>query len=100
MSNTLCDRFNVLAYPLIPMIIASQLKVVTDSTLILYYVIFLTIAHLHYGFCVVSVQICFFRSHFAVKTGLLNHIHTGPFVTPDLVLFCFENYNCIMNETW
>ena len=54
MMSGMCDRFNLLALPLIPMIILSQLQLVPDKILLIVYVCFLTVAHLHYGVNLVS----------------------------------------------
>lgn len=57
MTNSKCDRFNVLAWPLFPMIIASHLKLLRDDVMLSCFVIFLCLCHLHYGVNVVR-QLC------------------------------------------
>lgn len=57
MMSGMCDRFNVLALPLIPMIILSQLQLVPDKVLLIVYVCFLTVAHLHYGVNLVRLKL-------------------------------------------
>jgi len=57
MSGELCDRFNFIALPLIPMIILSKFQLVSDYNLLVSFVIFASFAHLHYGVNVVR-QLC------------------------------------------
>lgn len=68
MSGGLCERFNMLAYPLVPMIILSRLRIASDLTLLLGYVIFLTLAHLHYGVNVVR-QLCEHLNVYCFRVG-------------------------------
>ncbi|XP_057314449.1 ethanolaminephosphotransferase 1-like [Hydractinia symbiolongicarpus] len=53
MSGEQCERFNILAYPLFPMIALSTLGVASDYKMLVCYVTFLSVAHIHYGIAVV-----------------------------------------------
>ncbi|XP_066918455.1 ethanolaminephosphotransferase 1-like [Clytia hemisphaerica] len=53
MTNSQCDRFNILAYPLFPMIVCSQLKLVNDNKMLAVYFAFVVLGHIHYGVNVV-----------------------------------------------
>lgn len=69
MSGQRCERFNSLAYPLIPMIVINYLGLVDDDLYILIsYVVFLTAAHLHYGVNVVR-QLCDHLNVYCFKVG-------------------------------
>jgi len=53
MTSSQCDRFNVLALPLFPMIVCSHLKVFREDLMLLALFAFVVIGHLHYGINVV-----------------------------------------------
>ena len=57
MSSNQCDRFNVLALPIIPILIVSYLRLFSDTTILRCYTAFLVVAHIHYGVVVVQ-QLC------------------------------------------
>lgn len=68
MSGGLCERFNVLAYPLIPMIIISRFQLVNEQNLLICYVVFLVLAHVHYGVNVVR-QLCDHLNVYCFRVG-------------------------------
>ncbi|XP_047141095.1 ethanolaminephosphotransferase 1 isoform X1 [Hydra vulgaris] len=80
MTSTKCDRFNILAWPLFPMLVAAYLKLINDKTMLVVYTIFLTLAHIHYGINVVH-QLCMhlnvycFRVNGKVRNELSKELH-------------------------
>jgi len=68
MSGGQCERFNTLAYPLLPMMLLSWFKICDDSTVLLCYVVFLTCCQLHYGINVVR-QLCDHLNVYCFKVG-------------------------------
>ena len=53
MTSSQCDRFNVLALPLFPMIVCSHLKLVREDSMLMALFAFVVLGHLHYGINVV-----------------------------------------------
>jgi len=54
MTATKCDRFNVLALPLFPMLLMSWLNLVREETMLVIFLVFVSCGHLHFGVNVVS----------------------------------------------